>query len=235
MNLRSFGESIVTFFANRPVRLLWLVLPLMAMESPGCVMSERPLTRFQDESIDTALFGEWMVVDDPGNRLVMSIGAMDQNAMEFRSFENDQSYIVLAGYASRVGDESYVNLQFVDAGCLDCSEAEFAAKRAEFQRDYASVLAGNPDNACTYMLIRYEFSGDGKLRYFAMDPELVLEAFRAGDLDGEDGEQAGPGEYDDLCITASRRRLRNYVREHGSAIFSKEEWTMVRRPAELAE
>ena len=43
--------------------------------------------------------------------------------MEFRLYEADE-YTVLFGHVRVIDGESYGNLQFVDADCLDCSSEE---------------------------------------------------------------------------------------------------------------
>lgn len=238
--MKALGEDS---FGAKPVSrtmlgLLWAVPALMAMDGPGCVMSERPLAR--GDGIDERLLGEWVVEGDPDAKLALRVGLVDADTIEIRSIESDGSYIVLTGYTSTIGEASYASLQFVDAGCIDCSPAELAAIKAQFETDYADVIATDPANDCTHLIVRYALDAEGRLRHFGMEPRRMLEVVESGELAGEGRRSGGPAPpappapdeadgFDYVCVTASADDLRSYVRDNGLAIFADESEVMVRR------
>jgi hypothetical protein len=209
--------------------LLFVQTVIVASLLAGCVMSEEPLTRFDSDSIDATIVGEWTEEDDPEGRLALWVGLRDEQTMEFRTVERDGSYTVLTGYVSRLGGATYANLQFVDAGCLACSDDERAEIRAKFADDFAGLVATDPANSCTYMIIPYVHGDDGTLRYSTFDPDRVLEAIEAGDLAGTEGDSDTEG-YD-VCITASAQELRRFVEQRGFDVFDPDDEVLVRRPA----
>jgi hypothetical protein len=200
----------------------------MAMDGPGCVMSEHPLTRFRSDTVDTDLLGEWSEPDDPDAALALSVDVRSDGKMEFRSYDSS-GYTLLTGYTSLVDGERYANLQFVDADCVDCSDEERQELKARFRDDYAEVLPDIEANACTWLIVRYRLEAD-RLRFHVPDIDFLDGQIESGALRGRPaaGDTAG---YEP-CITASARRLRRYVGDNAERAFPESEGDVLVRRSE---
>lgn len=218
--------------SRRLTRLLWLLPLIMAMEGPTCVMSEQALTRSGRGAVDEALLGEWIIPDFSPASGYLRVGIADRNTMEFRVTDSEGTYMILTGHTSHVGEMTFANLQFVGAGCDACDAATLAELQAEFDDDYGAVSPSKPGNRCTYYIVRYDIGDDGTLRYYVPKPGAFLAAIEAGELTGDDGSNAAEGEYDDICLTGSRRELRNVFDTNVAELFDLvDEEVMVRAPA----
>ena len=211
-------EAAIAWFTCRPLRLLWVLPAVMAMDSPGCVMSEQALTRFRDGAIDTSLFGEWSEPNDESGEVTLWIGMSDSGMMEVRNYDSGGVYLVLRGYTSSIGERSYANLQFADAECDACSEDERAALKAQFREDYSAVLPDEPDNDCTWLIVKYELIED-QLTFWLPEPDVTDAAIAAGTLSGRTEAAADDDASYAPCVTSPRRTWRRFVRDEDGELF----------------
>jgi hypothetical protein len=217
-------------FARKPIRLCWLLLPLMGFE---CVMSERPLSPPEQGFIDRAVIGDWASATDAQGRLVLSIGRTQSGLLDVRLFDGDYEgvrFLRYRAYSSRLGEDTYANLELVGYGCEDCDGSELSVMRSEVFDPLSQIVADRAGSTCTFIIVKYELADANRLivhRYG--DSDLVKRAIEQRQLAGRlFGSNAGDvtGEP---CVTDTAERLREFYSQNDTALFESE--LLVRRPA----
>lgn len=196
---------------RKPIRLLWVAPALMAMDGPGCVMSEQALTRPGADPVDATLVGDWAYQGDPEQELAVRIRLRDQETMEIWWRQDDSEYLILHGYTASVRGRTYANLQFTGADCFACGEEQRAAVRDDFAKDFATIDPTNPGSSCTWLIVAYAKGEDGTLSYSTFDRNRVLAVIDEEGLPGSYDEAAEPGTGDEICITARAQELRRFL------------------------
>ena len=151
------------YLIARPLRFSWLLLPLMGFE---CVMSEHPLVPFEEGFVDPALVGRWLQTGEDADAAEVVISMQDDGLMAIDFIgkdEAEQPFYSYRGYASRLGEETYANLELTDMGCLACEPDYRDTIRADFFRDFAPIIAGSDAASCTFIIVRYEHTEDDRL------------------------------------------------------------------------
>jgi hypothetical protein len=187
----------------RPIRYSWLLLPLLGFE---CVMSEQPLVPFEDGFVDPALVGTWIESGEDPDTSELLITLRDDGRMAvdvIQTDDNERPFYSYRGYAARLGDDTYANLELVAAGCQACTPAELESARAEFAEENFPIIAGTEAASCTYIVIRYEHTDDDRLIINWQDNTAVLSAIAQDRLEGRvfseaDGDFAGQP-----CVTTA--------------------------------
>lgn len=223
---------------NRPLRLWWLclLLPLMGFER---VVSERPLTPTNEGFIDRAVIGDWASVDDAG-KLALTIARDQSGLLEVRAYDHDVEgvpYLRYRAYSSRLGEDTYANLELVGYGCLDCDGAELAAARAEIF-DPLSPIVARSGSTCKFILVKYQHTADDRLIVYSYgDSDFVTLAIEQERLAGRifaanAGELAGAP-----CITDSAEGLYEFYSQNAAALFPEtgaEAFVRLREPVPAA-
>jgi len=162
--------------------LLLSAFPLMGMQ---CVMSEYPLTAPEDGFIDYAAVGDWAIADEPGQEIRVSVGIDDNGMMTVRNYQRDvaRSFVDYTGYSSKLGDQTFINLQIEDTGCIYCSDEHLAAAKSELEKFFSDTGQGASDS-CSYTIIRYELTDDNTLSFFPLRADLVNTALDEQSIDG---------------------------------------------------
>lgn len=151
------------YLIARPIRFSWLLLPLMGFE---CVMSEHPLASFEDGFVDPALVGHWIETGEGSDDSELFISMRDDGMMAVDfvlADEDERPFYRYRGYASRLGEDTYANLEFVDLDCQACIETDLAGQRTEFFEGFAPIVADSETATCTFIVIRYEHTADDRL------------------------------------------------------------------------
>ena len=204
---------------RRPALLIWLAFPLMGVE---CVMSEQPLTPFEDGFIDNAAIGEWAIENEPGQELSLSVRVEDTGMMGVRYYARDvpRSYIDYRGYSSRLGDRTFINLQLIDTGCEYCSEAHLAEARAELAAARQNFIGPDATGTCSYLIVRYELLDDDRLVLYPMAVDSAATAIDSVELSGRYfPESAGRFLRGRPCVSVSTAELRSFVSENPETLF----------------
>ena len=172
-----------------------------------------------DDAVDERLLGEWVESSaEPSGWY--SVARNESGGIEIRAIESDGRYVAMEGFTSQVGDFSFMNLQYVRAGCLDCSAAELVAWQQEFNDDYSTLTVSNPVNTCTWLIQYYYFDADGAVHFVIPDDEIVVDAIEAGELSGREGKNAdSASEFDGICLTGARRQIRDFMADSSDALF----------------
>lgn len=208
-------------FAGRPVRLWWLclLLPLMGFER---VVSEQPLTPTSQGFIDRAVIGDWANESDAEGKLALTISREQSGLLEVRAYDHDVEgvpYLRYRAYSSRLGDDTYANLELVGYGCLDCDGAELAAIRSEIF-DPLSRIVGRAGSSCIYILVKYQNAADGRLIVYSYgDGNLVTRAIEEQRLAGRIFEAGARELAGEPCITDSGEKVREFYLQHAAALF----------------
>jgi hypothetical protein len=217
---RRLNLRVLDYFVGKPIRLWWLLLPLMGFDS---VVSEHPLTPANEGFIDRTVTGDWVIASDGQNQVALSITRTETGLLEVRTYVHDEAgtpYLRYRGYSSRLGDNTYANLELVGYGCNDCDGAELTALRTEIFDPLSPILASRAGSSCTFILVRYELTADNRLIVFRYgDDDLVKLAIQqrqlAGRLFGTNaGDLAG-----EPCITDTAAKVREFYAEHAAALF----------------
>jgi hypothetical protein len=221
----------LAYFVAKPVRLSWLLLPLMGFE---CVMSERPLVPFEDGFIDTTLVGHWYEQSEDSDSTELAISVRDDGMMAVELIladEEERPYYTYRAYASRLGDETYANLELLDISCPECTDVDFGAAREEFFDDHHPIIADTDRASCTFIVIKYEHVEDDRLVVYWQDSSPVKDAIERQQLAGRifaesDGELVG-----EPCITATAANLAAWIAGNTEAMFSSGDTSVyIRRP-----
>lgn len=214
MNPHSEALRAAAGLVRKPTRLLWLAPLIMAMDGPGCVVSESPLTSPRRAIVDEHLLGDWAYAESP-EQIAIRIRQRDDRMIEVHWFIDDSGeYFVLTGFVSGFEGGKHANLQFVGTGCEDCSDEAAAEFARNFEQDFATIVPDDPANRCTWATVSYEHLDDGRMRIGTLSPRAVLERIDAGELRGQFDEDAdGSVGSGVVCITESRRGLRRFVDE----------------------
>ena len=201
----------------RPIRFSWLMLPLMGFE---CVMSEHPLVSLEEGFIDEALVGHWIETSD-GTELVISM--RDDGLMNVEMGETDEgerSFYAYRGYSSRLGEDTYANLEFFDVGCEGCDQGELDIGRAEIFEDFAPILAETDGATCTFIIIRYEHTEDDRLIVYWQRRSNVKSAIEEQELAGRLFAETDSELDGEPCITASSTELVEWIIANPEALSS---------------
>jgi hypothetical protein len=206
---------------NRPLRLWWLclLLPLMGFER---VVSERPLTPTNEGFIDRAVIGDWASASGDAGTLALTISREQSGLLEVRTFDHDVEgvpYLRFRAYSSRLGDDTYANLELFGYGCLDCDGAELATARAEIF-DPLSQIVARSGSTCKFIVLKYQHTADDRLIVYSYgDGDFVKLAIEQQRLGGRvfaanAGELAGVP-----CITESAEGLHEFYSRNAAALF----------------
>jgi len=218
MNRRLIQRAL-DYFVSKPIRLGWLLLPLMGFER---VVSEQPLTPASEGFIDRAVTGDWASATDEEGRLALSVTRAEAGRLEIRTYDHDEEgvpYLRYRAYSSRLGEDTYANLELVGYGCVDCDGAELTTIRAQVF-DPLSQIVSRSGATCIHMLVKYELTPDDRLIvHFNGGSDVVKLAFEqqrlAGRVFGANaGELAG-----DPCITETAEKLREFYLQNAAALF----------------
>jgi len=223
------NRSLPARIIARPLRYAWLLLPLMGFE---CVMSEHPLVAFEDGFVDPALVGTWIEAGDDPDSTELLITLQDDGRMAVDlvlADESERPFYSYRGYASRLGDDTYANLELVGIGCQACSPSELESSRADFAQAHFPIIAGSDTAACTHIVVLYEHTSDDRLVINWQDNTAVLSAIEQGQLDGRvftdsDGDLAGQP-----CVTASATALASWIAANTQAVFVPTDTSEYRR------
>ena len=178
------------------------------------------MSRLGDAAVDERLLGDWVEPSAEPTGGWYSVRRNEAGGIEIRAIEADGTYLVMDGYTSQVGDLSFLNLQYVRADCLGCTDAELAAWQQEFADDYSTLTVSNPTNTCTWLIQYYHFDEDGAVHFVIPDDEPVLDAFETGELDGREGKDAATAsEFDGICLTGSMRQIRRFMANSVDELF----------------
>jgi hypothetical protein len=209
----------LNYFVRKPVRLWWLLLPLMGFES---VVSERPLTPTNEGFIDRDVIGDWALATDTQRKLVLSIARAESGMLEVRAHDHAEAgvpYLRYRAYSSRLGEDTYANLELVGYGCVDCSGAQLPIIRAEVF-DPLSQIVGRTGSTCKFILVKYEHTADDRLIVYSYgDSDFVKHAVEqqrlAGRVFGANaGDLAG-----EPCITDTAEKLREFYSQNAATLF----------------
>ena len=207
--------------ARRLIRLWWLclLLPLMGFER---VVSEQPLTPTSEGFIDRDVIGDWTMASDAEGKLAFTIAREQSGLLEIRAYDHDVEgvpYLRYRAYSSRLGDDTYANLELVGYGCLDCDGADLARIRSEIF-DPLSRIVGRSGSSCIYILVKYRHASDGRLIVYAYsDGDLVRHAIEEQRLAGRVFGPAALELAGEPCITDSADRLREFYTRNAAALF----------------
>jgi hypothetical protein len=224
-------RQALAYFVARPVRISWLLLPLMGFE---CVMSERPLVPFEDGFVDVGLVGHWYEQSEDSDDTELEISLREDGMMEIELIladEEERPYYTYRGYAARLGEDTYANLELLDISCLECGQVEFGAARAEFFEDHHPIIADTDRASCTFIVIQYEHTEDDRLVVYWQDSSGVKSALEQQQLAGrifaeDDGDLEG-----EPCITATAASLSAWIAANTEAMFSPADSSVyLRRP-----
>lgn len=208
-------------FAGRPIRLWWLclLLPLMGFER---VVSEQPLTPTSEGFIDRAVIGDWAIASDADAKLALTIAREQSGLLEVRTYDHDVEgvpYLRFRAYSSRLGDDTYANLELVGYGCLDCDGADLARIRSEIF-DPLSRIVGRAGSSCIFILVKYQHTPDGRLLVYSYgDGDLVRHAIEERRLAGRIFDTGARELAGEPCITDSADRLREFYTRNAAALF----------------
>jgi len=214
MDLRALN-----YFVRKPIRLWWLLLPLMGFES---VVSENPLTPSDQGFLDRAVIGDWAAATDEQRKPALSVARAESGLLEVRAYFHDREgvpYLRYRAYSSRLGDDTYANLELVGYGCVDCDGAQLTRIRTQVFDPLGQIL-GRTGATCTFILVKYEHTADDRLIVYPYGDgdfvKLAVEQQRlAGRLFGNNaGRLAGAP-----CITDTAERLREFYAQNAAALF----------------
>jgi hypothetical protein len=217
---RRLNQRVLDYFVRKPIRLGWLLLPLMGFDS---VVSEEPLAPANEGFIDRAVIGDWAIATDGENKVALSITRAESGLLEVRSFDHEKEgvpYLRYRAYSSRLGDDTYANLELVGYGCIDCDGAELMRLRTEIFDPLSQIVARGASSTCTFILVKYDLTDGGDLVVYDYgDSNLVKAAIEERRLAGRvfgasAGDLAG-----DPCITDTADKLREFYGENTAALF----------------
>ena len=207
------------YFVSKPVRLWWLLLPLMGFES---VVSESPLSPASEGFIDRDVIGDWAFATDEQRKLVLSVARAETGLLEVRAYDHAMAgipYLRYSAYSSRLGEDTYANLELVGYGCVDCDGAELTRIRSEVFDPLGQIL-GRTGATCTFILVKYRHTADdGLIVYPYGDTDFVKLAIEqqrlAGRVFGANaGDLAG-----EPCVSDSADKLREFYSQNAAALF----------------
>lgn len=206
-------------FVRKPVRLWWLVLPLMGFES---VVSEQPLSPASEGFIDRGAIGDWAIATDGERKLALSVSRAESGLLEVRAYEHaieGTPYLRYLAYSSRLGEDTYANLELVGYGCVDCDGAALTRIRTTVF-DPLGQIVGRTGATCKFILVKYELTADDRLIVYRYDDgefvKLAVQQQRlAGRIFGASaGQLAG-----EPCITDTAERVREFYTENAAELF----------------
>lgn len=218
MNFRTKLHAL-GYFVRKPVRLWWLVLPLMGFES---VVSEQPLSPASEGFIDRGVIGDWAIATDGQRKLALSVSRAESGLLEVRAYDHAIEgipYLRYRAYSSHLGEDTYANLELVGYGCVDCDGTELTRIRTTVF-DPLGQIVGRTGATCKFILVKYELTADDRLivyRYGDSDfVKLAVQQQRlAGRIFGADaGQLAG-----EPCITDTAESVRAFYTENASELF----------------
>ena len=215
MNLRALD-----YFVRRPIRLCWLLLPLMGFES---VVSEHPLSPPNEGFIDRGVIGDWALADDGERKLALSVSRAESGLLEVRAYDHAREgipYLRYRAYSSRLGEDTYANLELVGYGCVDCDGVQLTKIRVEVFDPLAQIV-GRTGATCTFILVKYRHTvADDRLVVYPYGDsdfvKLAIEQQRlAGRVFGANaGDLAG-----EPCIAETADGLREFYSQNAAMLF----------------
>jgi hypothetical protein len=220
--------------ARKPIRLCWLLLPLMGFE---CVMSERPLSPPEQGFIDRAIIGDWASATDEQGQLALRVTRSQGGLLEVQLFDGDFDgvrYLRYRAYSSRLGEDTYANLELVGYGCEDCDDPEAATMRSEVFDPLSQIVADRAGSTCTFIIVKYELAdADRLIVHHYGDSGLVRRAIEQRQLAGRVFGSTAGDVAGEPCITDTAERLREFYTENAAALFplAESEALVRRRPA----
>ena len=159
----------------------------------GCgVTSKHPLTPFDDNQIDTNIFGTWLWNEEEKTEYI-HVG-MDENTgllkvvMVIMHESGESSLLEFTGHTSKVAEDDYLNLRLVQP---------------------------KEEHIDDYIFFKYNVTQD-RLSMGIMNSDMVIESIKSGTLKGWVSKK---GFFTNVYLNESGEKLQRYIATHGKELF----------------